>query len=1257
MQSKKIYLLLLLLCSILRAQADEVYEIDSTHLLLCSDELHLNFLLDKETKEAMLGKDDTSNHNAIWDPLVISDDYDPNATSVNYWKDLVIPSIVSCQGEDYTVTSVSSYAFYKSTALQTITLPETVRTIGGASFGMCVYLKKVVLHEGIDAIKGSAFANCKRLTDIHLPSTISYIGQSAFLNCQALTSINIPSSCTSIGEDAFSYCMGLTNLTFDDGDEPISLGCAFEYGPDWTPYSAPYYYINRTWRGLFADCKIKNLYIGREIIVKDALVKDYSPFESLTQRNGVDNKVVNIRDGQSIDCVRFGDNVKRVSNNLFKSCWVKDVTLPKNVETIGENAFNQAIMQSTLVIPSMCQLIEKGAFAARNSGGTLKTIECQSITPPTVEIGGFGGCSGFAVAIPSGTRTSYSSDVFWGKYFLYDADDELISVNVKYAGSLYGRLAYADKEPMDVYRLKVTGTLGTDDWTTINSMTNLYELDLSEVEADNLDDIGNIAKQLRILKFPKGLKEISSKLFDNGSLTGTITIPQTCEKIGKMAFYGCDINKLIIEGPTYIEERAFTFCKNLVLVSLQAKGIVASKGSFYCVSDPYNKSAGLQTLIVGPEVTLKQNSFESCHALEEIVIQGDVEAIEAYAFYMCDNLSTLRFNGMIKEMNMKSFAMIDTKINIKELYIDDINSWAKMSFDSSNSNPISYAEKVYINGQEELINVSIPETVTSIGNYAFYGCPLINGVTMSNQVTSIGTGAFQNCANLNDVQLPEKLESIGSYAFENCINLKTIQIPEEIKIIEGHTFKNCSALHDVILPSELQAINEYAFSGCTSLSSLTFPLTLKNIANHAFESCSSINKIDLPYSLESIEDMAFAGCSNLKKIEAVWIYPFEINPTAFSSISSKCILWVPVDAVPNYYAKGWGRIPLIDEGFCVLNTNIGPGAKLFVNDRSYEPNDVVKVEIGDDAEIRFTLQDNCYLSNLLINGNDVTEELHDDQVVISDVQENKEISAIVRKFILGDVNDDDFIDIGDISAIVRFIQHDPIENSIAKAADVNQDGDIDVGDIAGAVNLIYEIANESQRCTSSHSIASYSSFQLNAQIETMPNNSTQVLSIGFDNSTSASGIQFELSCPLGFSIPQDGLGNYSVIYDADRLENMDIKSVTLLPNGNYLFLCSSTNKSGIPTLSGSILNVIIEKNCNTEDDSAPFFIRNIRVSDEYANVFRQEDSIIVKKPSVVTNVNEQMIGSLYNDGKHVYHGRVIVRKQGHKYSINGNKAQ
>ena len=164
-----------------------------------------------------------------------------------------------------------------------------------------------------------------------------------------------------------------------------------------------------------------------------------------------------------------------------------------------------------------------------------------------------------------------------------------------------------------------------------------------------------------------------------------------------------------------------------------------------------------------------------------------------------------------------------------------------------------------------LASIAIPTNVTNIGDYAFYQCPLLSDLAIGTGVTSIGWQAFAGCTNLTSVTIPNRVTSIGEYVFAGCTSLTNIMIPESVTGIFGipGTFSGCTSLKSIAIPNTVTSIGEDTFSGCTSLTSVTIPNSVTNIGAWAFWYCIGLTSVTISTNLHNIGDYLFGACVSL----------------------------------------------------------------------------------------------------------------------------------------------------------------------------------------------------------------------------------------------------------------------------------------------------------------------------------------------------------------------------------------------------------
>ena len=157
----------------------------------------------------------------------------------------------------------------------------------------------------------------------------------------------------------------------------------------------------------------------------------------------------------------------------------------------------------------------------------------------------------------------------------------------------------------------------------------------------------------------------------------------------------------------------------------------------------------------------------------------------------------------------------------------------------------------------------MPDTVTSIGYLAFYGCTGLRSVTIPDGVTRIQGETFRSCVNLKSITIPDSVTSIDDYAFFGCTGLTNVTIGSAVTAIGDEAFEGCTGLTSIAIPNSVTLIEFYAFADCTGLTNVTIGSGVTTIEDDAFRGCTGLRRMILPGSVTTIWENAFAYCPDL----------------------------------------------------------------------------------------------------------------------------------------------------------------------------------------------------------------------------------------------------------------------------------------------------------------------------------------------------------------------------------------------------------
>ena len=331
--------------------------------------------------------------------------------------------------------------------------------------------------------------------------------------------------------------------------------------------------------------------------------------------------------------------------------------------------------------------------------------------------------------------------------------------------------------------------------------------------------------RLTSITIPNSVTTSGEHAFYNCYSLTSITIPNSVTSIGNNAFYSCwNLTSITIPNSvTSIGENAFSGCTGL-------KKVIVSDIATWCSIDfgnneanPLNyarylysdENAEIKDLVIPTSVTSIGNyAFSCCFGLNSVTIGNSVTSIGEDAFCYCTSLTSITIGNSVTSIGNNAFNGCS---GLKKVIVPDLGAWCSIRF---GSNPLFYANHLYIDENTEIMDLIVPNGVTSIGDKAFYGCSSLTSVTIPNSVTSIGDYAFYCCFGLTSVTIGNSVKRIGDESFMYCTGLTSVTIGNSVTSIGNDAFMGCQ-INSVVIPRSVVSLGENAFD-CISLKELIF---------------------------------------------------------------------------------------------------------------------------------------------------------------------------------------------------------------------------------------------------------------------------------------------------------------------------------------------------------------------------------------------------------------------------------------------------
>ncbi len=400
---------------------------------------------------------------------------------------------------------------------------------------------------------------------------------------------------------------------------------------------------------------------------------------------------------------------------------------------------------------------------------------------------------------------------------------------------------------------------------------------------------------IKTVVLPDGITSIGDWAFYYCTSLTSVTIPDSVTSIGNYAFYYCtSLTSITIpDSVTSIGSYAFCGCTSLTSITVDENnqyyssdlyGVLFNKDKTQLIQYPagskiteyiipdsvtsigssaFQSCTSLTSITIPDSVTdIGDWAFSDCTSLTSITIGSGVTSIGYGAFYHCTSLTSITIPDSVTSIGYSAFGECTSLTSITigsgvtsigNYVFSGCTSLASITVDENNQYYSSDLYGVLFNkdktqliqypGGSKITEYIIPDSVTSIGNYAFYYCTSLTSITIPDSVTSIGDDAFYYCTSLTSITIPDSVTSIGYSAFRSCTSLASITIPDSITSIGGYAFSYCTSLASVTIGSGVTSIDYYAFYDCTSLASITIPDSVTSIGYSAFLGCESLTNV------------------------------------------------------------------------------------------------------------------------------------------------------------------------------------------------------------------------------------------------------------------------------------------------------------------------------------------------------------------------------------------------------------------------------
>ncbi len=717
---------------------------------------------------------------------------------------------------EHGVTTVGDYAFY-SCGLTSVTIPDSVASIGVSAFSICGSLTSVTIPEGVASIKNGAFSD-SGLTTVTIPASVTSIGNSAF-SCDKLTAITVDSG------NAVYY--DIDGVLFSK-DENMLL--VYPEGKPEAMYAIP---DGTASIGTYAFSYCDNF----TVITMPASVTSIGDY-AFAYCDGLHS-------------ITIPGSVTSVGMRAFGSCKsLASVTVSNGVASIGSSAFSNCASLLSIHIPASVTSMGSDVFGYCDSLVNV-TVDANNTVYCDVDGVLFNKDKTTLYTYPAAkTESSYAipDGVTTIEYCTFQNCTNLTSITIPASVTLIQTGAFSGCTGLQ--SVTIPNGVITIGWSVFSECTNLQSVTVPAsvvtIGGGSFGDCPNLTIS--------GYTGSASETYANENGIPFVSLGGTVE----------------IAAGTCGENLTWSLASDGTL-TVSGTGTMDNWGWWEDV--PWSDYvSGVQTVVIENGVTsIGKNAFGHCYNLTDITIPDSVASIEGEPFAYCFSLTGITIPAGVTSIADNAFHQCE---NLTRITVDSGNA-AYCDVDGVLFTKDMKTLVTYPDGKEDASYV-IPVGVTSIGVDAFAYCDALTSVTIPASVTSIGWSAFSGCDNLASVIIVGGVTSIGSSAFSFCTSLQSITIPASVTSMESNVFGYCDSLVNitvdinnpaycdvdgVLFTKDMKTLIAYP-CGKTA-ASYVIPDGVTAIGENAFLDCASLTGITMPASVFSIGMYAFSGCNIL----------------------------------------------------------------------------------------------------------------------------------------------------------------------------------------------------------------------------------------------------------------------------------------------------------------------------------------------------------------------------------------------------------